>query len=962
MQKYIRFLLVLFTCTVCTLSTVKANMLPPDTSTTQKLLQYILAPLDKTQVPYKFLQEYGCPIFPMATFNGTRSDSNKIDINLWRTLYFQFQTSYCGETPNPLPDIREVNKMLAKATNDSLAISIPILLGSYSKIRADAFATKLLSYDVMSGQVFDAPTREKSPYEVENLFIASPSKTYSKTNRVSFVCNENLFWNNTGKNIYKLSINFGNGEGFKTMIMGTPVTISYNKVGRVKWIIKVMMVDSTEFQCYSSFYIANSASILLTGQKMLEAQMEGIKPSWGNISYTAPASHKIYNAQVYIKYCHKNSDNLLRKPLIIVEGFDACHIAPDLQPNYCLKDFIKLLKEPMGYDFYGKLDNVGCYDIVFIDFEDGTADITMNAKLVEEVVRMVNLNKVIDKKIKQQDVVMGLGMGGLCARYGLAEMTKKKENTDTRLLITHDSPHRGLNLPLSLQYVIFMMDNIQLFSYHLHNIYPEYNEATNIMKTPAMKQMLIYCASDAKHYNKNTFLDSIYRLMITFKTKDPQPTYRFIATSLGNEAGNPLFPPGTPFVKQIEDGGPKEGKNTLFFSTPIANSYMLTDIEAYSLPVKDTTVTIASVYSRIKYTLFGFLNISQDIYDESIDVAGKNLMAIDGVAGSIINLHGFTDEYISSPQPNFNLNAEFPLFQALSSYAYRNSAGISPSFTFVPTASALDVNPMTKACFFEKYVNGTNQYFSPACETFIAQETNGLQGISNNVHARFTARNAEWLFNEMENRPNLLNCPFNGDCENNYYIDGDSLFCNNATFSMLGLPRGATVKWSVASVDEGAATSTKNGNKVTINKKKDGYIALHAYINNACKVGISGNASITKVVYGGIPKIIPINSIAFKSSGAMNAPFMEKSHNIPIYSPYIYDTVFSNMRYVGSSSIVWSNPYALSGPPPKIIMKDGQTFGYSFYKADQMVEIKLTTLNKCGVNQTYFEFIPKGKW
>ena len=214
----------------------------------------------------------------------------------------------------------------------------------------------------------------------------------------------------------------------------------------------------------------------------------------------------------------------------------------------------------------------------------------------------------------------------------------------------------------------------------------------------------------------------------------------------------------------------------------------------------------------------------------------------------------------------------------------------------------------------------------------------------------------------MENRPNLLNCPFNGDCENNYYIDGDSLFCNNATFSMLGLPRGATVKWSVTSVDEGAATSTKNGNKVTINKKKDGYIALHAYINNACKVGISGNASITKVVYGGIPKIIPINSIAFKSSGAMNAPFMEKSHNIPIYSPYIYDTVFSNMRYVGSSSIVWSNPYALSGPPPKIIMKDGQTFGYSFYKADQMVEIKLTTLNKCGVNQTYFEFVPKGKW
>ena len=53
-----------------------------DTSTTQKLLQYIFQPIDKSQITTGFLEEYGCPMLPAATFNGTLTDSNKIDMNL----------------------------------------------------------------------------------------------------------------------------------------------------------------------------------------------------------------------------------------------------------------------------------------------------------------------------------------------------------------------------------------------------------------------------------------------------------------------------------------------------------------------------------------------------------------------------------------------------------------------------------------------------------------------------------------------------------------------------------------------------------------------------------------------------------------------------------------------------------------------------------------------------------------
>ena len=52
-----------------------------DTSTTQKLLQHIFQPIDKNQISTGFLEEYGCPMLPAATFNGTLTDSNRIDMN-----------------------------------------------------------------------------------------------------------------------------------------------------------------------------------------------------------------------------------------------------------------------------------------------------------------------------------------------------------------------------------------------------------------------------------------------------------------------------------------------------------------------------------------------------------------------------------------------------------------------------------------------------------------------------------------------------------------------------------------------------------------------------------------------------------------------------------------------------------------------------------------------------------------
>jgi hypothetical protein len=65
-----------------------------DTTTIEGLYQYIFNVLDKTQIPTHYLEEYGAPVLTMGKYNGVLTDSNLVDINVWRTLYWQIASAY----------------------------------------------------------------------------------------------------------------------------------------------------------------------------------------------------------------------------------------------------------------------------------------------------------------------------------------------------------------------------------------------------------------------------------------------------------------------------------------------------------------------------------------------------------------------------------------------------------------------------------------------------------------------------------------------------------------------------------------------------------------------------------------------------------------------------------------------------------------------------------------------------
>ena len=199
------------------------------------------------------------------------------------------------------------------------------------------------------------------------------------------------------------------------------------------------------------------------------------------------------------------TDGVLDKPLIVVEGFDPFN-------SFDYFDFI-INSDPVvvdvgtidveidlttGLTLNQAIENEG-YDLVFVNYRNGTDFIQRNAFMVEAVIDTVNAMKVGSQK----NVVLGMSMGGLVARYALRHMETTGRTHDTKLYISHDAPHQGANVPLAYQAfvrhlvgesinipVFFSIFDIKVLDFD--EAFPALQVGLDIVQSPAAQQMLIY--------------------------------------------------------------------------------------------------------------------------------------------------------------------------------------------------------------------------------------------------------------------------------------------------------------------------------------------------------------------------------------------------------------------------------------------------------------------------------------
>ncbi len=520
------------------------------------------------------------------------------------------------------------------------------------------------------------------------------------------------------------------------------------------------------------------------------------------------------------------------------------------------------------------------YDIVFLDYNNGTDDIVRNAALLQEVIAWVNTKKAAAGS-GQKNVVMGISMGGLVARYCLANMTKQGIDPQTRLLFTHDSPHQGANVPLGLQSLTRALYETTIVRVATHafgfiDMIPQLTQAIRVMNAPATQQMLIVQATNGTGgYATNTFLSTTYRNMITFPASGPQPAYKIESTSLGSECGLGSLAPGTNLLHTAGQ----------FFISPapwISRTSFNTNIVANALPSYGSSQLIMNLHVWINLWILYVIIINVDLTNKSAS-SPPNMLPWDGAPGGTQNVAQQVGTQIPSNTYSLGPFVNIDLHTTL--------AG---DFCFVPTVSALDITTINATAHASSYVGGISPTDPARVGNFIAQEkyTSNSKSYYNQSHPRFTARNAQWIFNEMENPVgNTVNC--SSDCSTSYagLISGPSPLCGTANYVVNNLPPNSSVSWS--SFRKYALTINSSGMATRVNNSS-GPEEIIATINGSC-----GSTSASFSVDVGLPYFtqatcngLPVNFGGTYANpyyvGAWNSVLVTGSENVnfSLSSPY----------------------------------------------------------------------------
>lgn len=463
-------------------------------------------------------------------------------------------------------------------------------------------------------------------------------------------------------------------------------------------------------------------------------------------------------------------------------------------------------------------------------------------------------------------MVLGMGTGGLVARYALAQYTKANATAanpnpaDTRLLLTHDAPHRDQNIALGLQHFSRMLGNIRFFGLRTQDVFPEFAQTIAYFLTPIMQQTLLNRTTSENVNTANTFINSVYQPMVSYAAP-----YRFVATSLGNECARPVNS-----SKKYLDFGQSytfglKAKLSLFgvISFPeviaIQTKY---EVSAFAAPIPAQTSAnrkIASLKQVFQLNLMSFIPIVKTGYDKTAN-APTSYLPVDGAPGSIsttvnyaslreyqqnigneeINVEAMVAE-IKIPKPPMKL--KLYLFFKFSEW---NRTEFTTLYTALPTASALDVTSFDAGALSQKFVNSANAVYPVKSETYIAQESRTAQNLYNNFAMRFTARNARFLFNEMEGLTNLEVCSSECGGTSIYNVSGPDLLCTSELYSITGLPRGATPIWTVSPSSLGTVIQGPTPNSAYVAKISSGSATISANIVNGCP-GTSINGKVVRI-------------------------------------------------------------------------------------------------------------------
>jgi hypothetical protein len=408
----------------------------------------LLDGIDVDLIKTGILYDRVAPLSGIDAYDG-RMQSPPIDPAHWRQIYYEvYRASLTRPVWPQIGYIREfAGREVARGT-----IPIAIMDFDYNRLAPGTI-------DLDSSAHGEAAVREITADRVlkRRVFAASALKAYTyRGTSVDFGIDPQLYFTNRPQQPSGFEMDFGDGLGFRPVGPGVRCHVSYSRPGR-----KYIRVTAH----YDDGSVAY-ASIGFDVRRLDTPMPHDTLAVTASIPYLG--QYATGEAYIYYGASHTSLEN----PVLVIEGFDL-----DNTMNW-----EELYQDLNQEGLIESLRTQG-YDAVVLNFTDATDYIQRNSFAVVETIEQVNSMIPAGADL----AVIGASMGGLCGRYALTYMEDQALDHNTRTFISFDSPQKGANIPLGIQYWV------KLFSI-------ESEDAAFLLgclSTPAARQMLVYFYTDS---------------------------------------------------------------------------------------------------------------------------------------------------------------------------------------------------------------------------------------------------------------------------------------------------------------------------------------------------------------------------------------------------------------------------------------------------------------------------------
>lgn len=606
---------------------------------------------------------------------------NKKNINTYQ-FYQAYKAIALGDLQQRFQPLQTLKQKSKKSYFTSI-IPIAILLSDYETITPEAFKTNKVSQDAQGYLVRN--TIDSTIFKRHNLSLAAPLRTKHKGLQTTFNISSSSIYNNTGQTIEKITIDFKDGLGFRTIELNKNISITYNEPGEKILEFKIKLETG-------DFIISKSKITINYSNQDLQNQFNRIINTFTSTTIANLSAYGESNSypgvgeyEVFL-----SPDNVLDKPIFLVDGFDP-NDGRDITGIYNLLNF----EENGTTSNLGDLVRTEGFDIVILNFPeytrtvdnaliDGGVDyIERNAMLLVDLITLINSQKVGNK----QNVVIGPSMGGLISRYALNYMENQSLNHDTRLWISFDSPHQGANVPIGFQhqfnYLAYGLNDFWFIgNQNVEELQPVID---GMLKSSAARQMLTdqleahFVSNDPEEveFNQNLVLPqahpfkAIFYSNINALTTSGFPQNSRNVSIINGSGINARYPD----VNGVDILPGRQILNTTFNVATGTDATLKVNLT----PSADTSIEVSSVYIDFAWYIPAFdvsssTNSKAYIFSDGIDASSGGLFDLQALAAGF-DTSGLIGEFLNNLQTNY--------------------------FNFIPSVSAMALNTNPNINWFQ---------------------------------------------------------------------------------------------------------------------------------------------------------------------------------------------------------------------------------------------------------------------